>query len=251
MRGCPSSFCFPQRKGGLPSLPPADSAGAVPGGVAGGRLPAAPAIPAPAGGLAFLLARLPCLHLFFCPHPPDPLPGGKGETKVIFMQGASPLASPGAGRDAALKVGGMRRPAGACPGRHGQVNSGSPNPAEAAKPILKHPTSQPPCRSAGKGRNRARTPDSINHNLFGKVLGGLGDSFKSPPALPLASPHSPALQCGKASAGGGFFSQIVDKREKMCYNSHIDRGTMRKEGETPCKRNSYRAGVRTPPTAGC
>ena len=83
--------------------------------------------------------------------------------------------------------GGMRRPARACPGRHGQVNSGSPNPAEAAKPILQHPTSQPPCRSAGEGRNRARTPDPINHNLFGKVLGGLGDSFKSPPALPHAS----------------------------------------------------------------
>ena len=80
--------------------------------------------------------------------------------------------------------GGMRRPAGACPGQHGQVNSGSPNPAEAAKPILQHPTSQPPCRSVGEGRNRARTPDPINHNLFGKVLGGLGDSFKSPPNPP-------------------------------------------------------------------
>ena len=114
-------------------------------------------------------------------------PPGKGEIFSFLMQGASPLASPGAGRDAALKVGGMRRPAGACPGRHGQVNSGSPNPAEAAKPILQHPTSQPPCKSAGEGRNRARTPDPLNHNLFGKVLGGLGDSFKSPPALPRAS----------------------------------------------------------------
>ena len=89
--------------------------------------------------------------------------------------------------------GGMRRPAGACPGRHGQVNSGSPNPAEAVKPILQHPTSQPPCRSARKGWNRARTPDPINHNLFGKVLGGLGDSFKSPPALPTSPPRLPAL----------------------------------------------------------
>ncbi len=127
------------------------------------------------------------------PHPPSPV--GKGETKVIFMQGASPLASPGDGRDAALKVGGMRRPAGACPGRHGQVNSGSSNPAEAAKPILQHPTSQPPCRSAGEGRNRARTPDPINHNLFGKVLGGLGDSCKSPPALPRASMRK--SKCGR------------------------------------------------------
>ena len=130
------------------------------------------------------VGRLPTLPLvcFLAPYPPNPLPRwGKGRLRLFFMQGASPLASPGAGRDAALKVGGMRRPAGACPGRHGQVNSGSPNPAEAAKPILQHPTSQPPCRSAGEGRNRARTPDPINHNLFGKVLGGLGDSFKSPP----------------------------------------------------------------------
>ena len=128
------------------------------------------------------------LVCFLAPYPPNPLPRwGRGRLRLFFMQGASPLASPGAGRDAALKVGGMRRPAGACPGRHGQVNSGSPNPAEAAKPILQHPTFQPPCRSAGEGRNRARTPDPINHNLFGKVLGGLGDSFKSPPALPRAS----------------------------------------------------------------
>ena len=90
MRGCPSSFCFPQRKGGLPSLPPADSAGAVPGGVAGGRLPAAPAIPAPAGGLAFLLARLPCLSRCFCPHLPDPLPAGKGESQSLFRRGLRP-----------------------------------------------------------------------------------------------------------------------------------------------------------------
>ena len=141
------------------------------------------------------VGHLPTLPLvcFLAPYPPQPpFPGGEGgRLRLFFMQGASPLASPGAGRDAALKVGGMRRPAGACPGRHGQVNSGSPNPAEAAKPILQHPTSQPPCRSAGEGRNRARTPDPINHNLFGKVLGGLGDSFKSPPALPRAPPALP------------------------------------------------------------
>ena len=33
-------------------------------------------------------------RLLSCPHPPDPLPGGKGETLGYFMQGASPLASP-------------------------------------------------------------------------------------------------------------------------------------------------------------
>ena len=32
---------------------------------------------------------------FPAPIPPNPLPGGKGETLGYFMQGASPLASPG------------------------------------------------------------------------------------------------------------------------------------------------------------
>ena len=30
-----------------------------------------------------------------CPHPPNPLPNGKGEIFCFLMQGASPLASPG------------------------------------------------------------------------------------------------------------------------------------------------------------
>ena len=37
-------------------------------------------------------------RLLFCPHPPVPLPGGKGENQGYFMQGASPLASPALNR---------------------------------------------------------------------------------------------------------------------------------------------------------
>ena len=183
-----SSNCIWLKPGGGEGVSRADGGGGH-GGID------SPCRRCPGVRLARLVACLPCLWFAFLPPiPPPPFPGGEGgRLRLFFMQGASPLASPGAGRDAALKVGGMRRPAGACPGRHRQVNSGSPNPAEAAKPILQHPTSQPPCRSAGEGRNRARTPDPINHNLFGKVLGGLGDSFKSPPALPTSPPRLPAL----------------------------------------------------------
>ena len=37
----------------------------------------------------------PAFSLLCRPHPPDPLPSGKGEILVFLMQGASPLASPG------------------------------------------------------------------------------------------------------------------------------------------------------------
>ena len=46
------------------------------------------------GGLPFWSPAATAFSLFVCPHPPDPLPGGKGGTKGYFMQGASPLASP-------------------------------------------------------------------------------------------------------------------------------------------------------------
>ena len=78
------------------------------GGARRGGLPGwssvLPAVPMPSGGLAFLVACLPCLLLAFLPPSPYPrsqsaLPGGKGEFFVILLQGASPLASPGqAGR---------------------------------------------------------------------------------------------------------------------------------------------------------
>ena len=64
-------------------------------------LPARRASAIPGGGLARLVACLPCLWFAFLPPIPPPAlaerssPVGKGETKVIFMQGASPLASPG------------------------------------------------------------------------------------------------------------------------------------------------------------
>ena len=48
----------------------------------------------PKGGLPSLSPANLAFGLLSFPHPPAPLPGGKGRIKVIFMQGASPLASP-------------------------------------------------------------------------------------------------------------------------------------------------------------
>ena len=67
-----------------------------------------------AGGLLSCLPANPAFGFLFCPPSPKGkdipptrarralFPGGKGENHSFLMQGASPLASPGAGRGAAL-----------------------------------------------------------------------------------------------------------------------------------------------------
>ena len=74
------------------------------------------------------------------------------------------------------------------------------------------------CAKRGRGRGRgglpwgrARTPDCIS-NSFGKVLGGLGASFKKPPNASL--PWCPAGRvCHGASANAGLHQQFI--REKF------------------------------------
>ena len=50
---------------------------------------------APGGGVPGWLSAVTNDCFLFCPLSPYPLPGGKGEILGYFMQGASPLASPG------------------------------------------------------------------------------------------------------------------------------------------------------------
>ena len=138
-----------------------------------------------AQGGACLFGRLLTLPsvCFLSPIPPTPFPAGRGCPKVYFAGGFAP-GTPAAVPVRCWRWVGRWRPAGGLLQRRGKVNLGSSNPAEAAKPILQHPASQPPCRSAREGWNRARTLVFNNNNSFGKVLGGSGDSFKSPPAYP-------------------------------------------------------------------
>ena len=56
----------------------------------------------PAGGMPSLSPAYPAFSLFVCPHPPYPLPGGKGGIFSFFLcKGLRPL-HPRAGRGAAL-----------------------------------------------------------------------------------------------------------------------------------------------------
>ena len=101
--GCGTGFACGKRvaAGGLHSLPPADSALQVPKGGLPSWLPAAAAFS--------LLSR---------PHPPDPLPGGKGETKVISGKGLRPLHPRGWEGCGTGFACGKRDTAGGLPGRH-------------------------------------------------------------------------------------------------------------------------------------
>ena len=87
---------------------------------AGGLPPALPldlAAVVLAGGLPCLSPADPAFCFPFCPLSPlPPSPTGKGEIQGYFMQGASPLASPGLNPRGTGKGGEPRTRRGACPG---------------------------------------------------------------------------------------------------------------------------------------
>ena len=175
---------------------------------------------APGVGRARLVVCLPCFALLSCPHPPDPLPGGKGETKVILCKGLRPLHPRGwAGRGTG-EGGEPRARRGACPLRGGGRGAsrcpaeGVPSlppayPAFAFFSAPYPPTPFPggeggdfrlfyargfaPCIPGAEPIRRGfdlwktvsfgYAKDFPFNNIIEKSSGGLGDSFKSPPAF--------------------------------------------------------------------
>ena len=93
-RGTGSPCRCGKLNGGLPRRCRLGECQRYPAGAQGGsRLPTLP-LRCSQGGLPALSPAYATFSLLFCPYPPSPLPGGKGETLGCFMQGASPLASP-------------------------------------------------------------------------------------------------------------------------------------------------------------
>ena len=175
-----------------------------------------------AGVLAFFAACPPCLRFTFLPLSPQPPSRREGGDQSYFMQGASPLASPGLNPRGTGKGGEPRARRGACPLRGGERGQSrcppgclpSLPPAHPAFALLSCPHPPVPL-PGGKGEilgyfmQGASPLASPGLNLYGagstfgkqflwvmsktfpfnntieKSSGGLGDSFKSPPAFSL------------------------------------------------------------------
>ena len=69
----------------------------------------------PAGGLPSLSPAYPAFSLFVCPHPPYPLPGGKGGFLVFLCKGLRPLHPRGLDGARHWLGGSWRRPVGGVP----------------------------------------------------------------------------------------------------------------------------------------
>ena len=128
------------------------------------------------GGLPFLSPADPAFSVLSCPYPPDPLPGGKGEPQSLFCRGLRPR------RPCIRPLAALTVPVkqvlrwGACPRRSPRTKK-NPEPNDRADSEPQHYLS------------------------WIEVLGGLGDSFKSPPAF-LPFPSLPVTASMGCQAGG-------------------------------------------------
>ncbi len=176
-------------------------AGGLPSGT-----PKQGANPRPAGARRFCSPDFPAVSKFFCPIPP-PSPPGKGESKVISCKGLRPLHP----RDRIRAA--RAEPALALPGG-GLAQRGTGTGGEARNRRVTCPGG---CRLGQMFRCRAAcrifqsrqkrlsrfcntqnhshhvccktspgpgTNPGSNQKYIGKVLGGLGASFKKPPTFP-------------------------------------------------------------------
>ena len=142
-------------------------------GVRGGWSPADLALPEPGGGLPFWLPACPfTLAYFLAPIPPTPFPSGEGGDSKFILPGATAPGTPAIGWEAALALflengtfsfsgkvfhsGQGIQAAQVFPMPHGYKPDSKPT-AEAAKPILQNPKSQPPSNTARKPQVRAPT----------------------------------------------------------------------------------------------
>ena len=168
------------------------------------RLPTPPCR-CPVGACFF--GCLPPLSLayFAAPIPPPPFPAGRGRFLVFLCKGLRPLHPRGwvgCGTGVAC---GKRVVAGACilwrlPAFCFSFVS-APIPRRGRAPAMPAvPIPKAPC-----GRKIGHKPlVSVNNQYSGKVLGGLGDSFKSPPAFSSAfSPSFPPFPRQMLSDGRG------------------------------------------------
>ena len=114
----------------------------------------------PAGGLPSLPPAYPAFSLLPCPLSPSPFPNGEGEIYGYFMQGASPLASPGLSPSGAGSRGEPLAQKGACPVDcrltlpplylpGGGLPSLSPAAPAFSLPFCPHPPSPLPLRGRG------------------------------------------------------------------------------------------------------
>ena len=131
------------------------------------------------GGTAVLVAGLfPTLAFFLPPSPRPPSPPGKGETKVIFMQGASPLASPGA--------------------ETGCYNKFEESSGGSGGLFQESPGASLPLASPGA--------EAGCYNKFEESSGGFGGLFQESPG---ASPPAGCPECGEIT---GFFQTRGSRR---------------------------------------